>query len=243
MAASGQYTRSQALRLLRRGSVAVDGIVERDPSRKVDPAHATVTLEGEPVEGSLCQYVMLHKPAGLLTAARDARAETVMALVPEALRRRRVLPVGRLDKDTTGLLLLTNDGPLAHQLLSPKRHVLKEYHARVQGHITREDCEAFQQGLALRDFTALPAKLQVLATEGNTTLAAVFLREGKFHQVKRMFAHRGHEVLSLHRVAFGPLRLPQDLPPGAYRSLTSQEVESLRQAAEGLPIGSPQDMD
>lgn len=228
---SGERTRSEAGRLIRSGVVTVDGVAQRDPAAKVDATFAQVRLQGLPIQDEPYQYILLHKPGGVLTAARDARAQTVMDLLPEAFRRRDVLPVGRLDKDTTGLLLLTNDGDLAHRLLSPKRHVWKEYIATVDGPLDAADAAAFAAGMTLSDFTALPATLTVLRSSPTESLALVSLREGKFHQVKRMFEARGREVRALHRQAFGPLRL--DVPEGGYRPLTSQELAALRLAAQG----------
>jgi 16S rRNA pseudouridine516 synthase len=154
-----------------------------------------------------------------------------MDLVPEALRRRDVLPVGRLDKDTTGLLLLTNDGGLAHRLLSPRWHVWKHYVAMVDGPLDETDVAAFEQGMALTDFTAKPAELEILESGGEASRARVKLCEGKFHQVKRMFGARGRQVLTLHREAFGPLTL--DIGPGTLRPLTVPEIAALRMAVQG----------
>ncbi|NLV58467.1 MAG: rRNA pseudouridine synthase [Clostridiales bacterium] len=237
LALSGERSRSEAARLLKSGLIMVDGLVERDPARKIDPVLQQVTLAGEMVADQRLQYVLLHKPAGVLTAARDHRARTVMTLVPDSLLRRKVLPVGRLDKDTTGALLFTNDGELAHRLLAPGRHVLKEYHAWVEGALDEDDVTAFAQGLQLSDFTAQPAQLTISGVSAEKSLGVLLLSEGKFHQVKRMFASRGHEVISLHRAAFGPLRL-QDLPQGAWRVLTASEIRTLREAA-GLEPGLP----
>ena len=155
-----------------------------------------------------------------------------MDLLPEAFRRRDVLPVGRLDKDTTGLLLVTNDGELAHRLLSPARHVWKEYVAEVDGALQPADVDAFAAGMALTDFVAMPAELQILETTPDSARAIVRVREGKFHQVKRMFHARGREVLQLHRQTFGPLRLTL-AAPGDWRFLTAEEIAALRAAAQG----------
>lgn len=228
---SGERSRSEAARLVRAGLVSVDGAPARDPAVKVDAAASAVLLEGQPLRDEPYQYYLLHKPAGVLTAARDARAPTVMDLVPEALRRRDVLPVGRLDKDTTGLLLLTNDGALAHRLLSPQRHVWKTYLATVDGLLTDADAAAFSQGVSLSDFTALPARLTIVSAGAGESRARVEVREGKFHQVKRMFMARGFTVLALHREAFGPLRL--DVEAGRCRALTPDEVRALQTAAQG----------
>lgn len=226
---SGERSRSEAAKLVRAGLVQVDGMPARDPAMKVDAVASAVQLEGQPLRDEPYQYYLLHKPAGVLTAARDAHAPTVMDLVPEALRRRDVLPVGRLDKDTTGLLLLTNDGALAHGLLSPQRHVWKSYLATVDGLLTEADVAAFGQGITLSDFTALPAQLAILSADAAQSLARVTVREGKFHQVKRMFMARGFTVLALHREAFGPLRL--DVEAGRCRALTQDEVFALQTAA------------
>ncbi|HNW86637.1 MAG TPA: pseudouridine synthase [Candidatus Limiplasma sp.] len=229
LAQSGERTRSESARLIRSGAVTLNGTPARDPAAKADGERDCVLLNGRPVTDDPFQYAVLHKPAGVLTAARDRNAPTVMALVPEALRRRDVLPVGRLDKDTTGLLLLTNDGELAHRLLSPKRHVWKEYTAVLDGPLSQADVDAFAQGMALSDFTAKPAELVIIESAPEQSRAVVRLSEGKFHQVKRMFAARGREVLRLHRQAFGPLRL--DIPQGEWRTLTAGELAALRLAA------------
>jgi 16S rRNA pseudouridine516 synthase len=227
---SGERSRSDAGRLIRSGAVRVDGQVVLRPETHVSE-NARVELAGQTIGDRSQQYYMLHKPAGVLTAARDSHARTVMDLVPESLRKRKVLPVGRLDKDTTGLLLLTNDGELAHFLLSPNRHVWKQYRATVTGQLTEADVQAFSQGLQLSDFVAKPAKLTILRAGEAESVALVEVREGKFHQVKRMFSATGHEVTALHRASFGPLQLPEDLPEGQFRPLTDGEIEALRQSA------------
>lgn len=231
---SGERSRSEATKLIRSGQVTVDGKPVCDPSVRVAEG-AQVLLRGQPVADSTWQYYLLYKPSGVLTAARDGRAATVMDLLPPALAHRRVLPVGRLDKDTTGLLLLTNDGALAHSLIDPKRHVWKTYIAQVEGRLTAEDEAAFAAGMALSDFTAKPAQMRILQAEDQQSVARVELREGKYHQVKRMFSARGHEVLTLHRSAFGPITLPDDAQPGFYRELTAQEVSALKEAVTHQP--------
>ena len=228
---SGERTRSEAVRAIRSGQVCVNGQPVRDPGQKIGEADA-VTLAGQAVADDALQYYLLYKPAGVLTAARDSHAQTVMDLLPQALRRRKVLPVGRLDKDTTGLLLLTNDGALAHALLDPKRHVWKRYLATVEGRLDQEDVAAFAGGVTLKDFTAKPAVLRILSANGQESRAEVEVREGKFHQVRRMFGARGHEVTALHRACFGPLSLPQHLKPGEHIRLTQEQVDLLRQAVQ-----------
>lgn len=229
LALSGERSRSEAARAVRAGQVCVNGLMARDPAMKVSE-EAEVTLNGVLVRDQTYQYYMVFKPAGVLTAARDSRARTVMALLPEAFLKRKVLPVGRLDKDTTGLLLLTNDGALAHALLDPKRHVWKRYIAVVEGCLDEADAEAFAAGMQLSDFVAKPAALKILRADAEESEAAVELREGKFHQVKRMFSARGHEVKTLHRAAFGPLSLPDGMQAGEWRELTQEQVAALKAA-------------
>ena len=184
-----------------------------------------VLVDGVPVCGERYLYLLLHKPAGVLTATEDKRQPTVMDLVPEPWRRRGLAPVGRLDKDTEGLLLLTDDGELTHRLLSPKYHVDKVYYARVEGTPDAADAAAFAAGLQLDDgLQCLPARLEPLGPGE----CLVTLREGKFHQVKRMLAARGKPVLYLKRLAMGPLQLEAELMPGQYRLLTDQELMALR---------------
>lgn len=225
LALSGERTRSEATRLLKAGAVEVNCAIVRDGAFHISETD-DVRLYGQPISDQSMQYLMLHKPAGILTAARDSRASTVMDLLPERYARRKVLPVGRLDKDTTGLLLMTNDGELAHRLLSPKRHVVKTYLATVTGRLDEEDVTAFREGIDLNDFVSMPAGLTILAAGEDESTAMVELKEGKFHQVKRMFLARGHEVTALHRPSFGPLTLG-DLPQSESRELTSDEIAAL----------------
>lgn len=225
LALSGERTRSEATRLLKAGAVEVNCAIVRDGAFHISETD-DVRLYGQPISDQSMQYLMLHKPAGILTAARDSRASTVMDLLPERYARRKVLPVGRLDKDTTGLLLMTNDGELAHRLLSPKRHVVKTYLATVTGRLDEEDVTAFREGIDLNDFVSMPAGLTILSAGEDESTAMVELKEGKFHQVKRMFLARGHEVTTLHRPSFGPLTLG-DLPQSESRELTSDEIAAL----------------
>ena len=228
---SGERSRSEAVKAVRAGQVRVNGVPVRDPATKLSETDV-VTLAGETVGDDAMQYSVVYKPSGMLTAARDSRAETVMDLLPEALGRRKVLPVGRLDKDTTGLLLLTNDGVLAHSLLDPKRHVWKRYIATVEGKLDEADVKAFEEGIPLKDFTAKPAQLRILEAGETQSRAEVEVREGKFHQVKRMFAACGHEVTALHRASFGPLTIPEGMNAGEHIRLTEEQVELLRRAVQ-----------
>ena len=224
ISATGKKSRREVREMVRQGRVLVDGKPAPAADMKVDPQTAVILLDGEPLGYEKFTYVMLHKPAGVLTATEDRRQETVLDLLPPELRRRALSPVGRLDKDTEGLLLLTNDGQLAHRLLSPKSHVDKVYYARVGGALEPGDIAAFAAGMTLGDgLECLPAGLEILSP----TEALVTLREGKFHQVKRMLAARGKPVLYLKRLSMGRLRLDPALAPGAWRMLTEEERSAL----------------
>ena len=228
LAATGQWSRKEAKALVKAGRVQVGGARPKGPEDKV--AEGTpVTVDGRPIATEQGVYVMLHKPAGVVSSTQDPRERTVLDLLPQHLRRRALFPVGRLDKDTEGLLLLTNDGPLAHALLAPGRHVDKVYYARTAGCLTEEDCRAFAAGMTLGGgLDCLPAGLEILSAGPEGSEGLVTLREGKFHQVKRMLAARGKPVLYLKRVRMGNLPLDPALEPGTYRYLTEDEVESLR---------------
>lgn len=224
ISATGKKSRREVHEMVRQGRVLVDGKPAPAADMKVDPQTAVILLDGEPLGYEKFTYVMLHKPAGVLTATEDRRQKTVLDLLPPELRRRALSPVGRLDKDTEGLLLLTNDGQLAHRLLSPKSHVDKVYYARVDGALEPGDIAAFAAGMTLGDgLECLPAGLEILSP----TEALVTLREGKFHQVKRMLAARGKPVLYLKRLSMGRLRLDPALAPGAWRMLTEEERSAL----------------
>lgn len=220
---SGACTRSQGKTILKAGRVTVDGIVERDGARKIDPDTQTVCLDGEVLGGKRRVVLMLNKPAGFVTATEDPVEKTVMELLPPELRRLDVKPVGRLDKATEGLLLFTNDGDLLHRLISPKKEVPKVYYARHEGQAAQEDVQAFAAGLTLGDGTVcLPAVLVPIGP-GESRIT---LREGKYHQVRRMMASRGLTVTYLERRQEGTLTLG-DLPRGAVRELTEAEAQSL----------------
>ena len=223
LAATGRWSRKEARELIRAGRVTVDGRPAAGPEQKV--GEEPVLVDGAPLEAAGPVYLMLHKPAGVVSATEDPRERTVLSLLPERYQKLGLFPVGRLDKDTEGLLLLTDDGPLAHRLLSPKRHVDKVYYAQVDGVLDREDCLAFAQGVALADgYTCLPAALEPL--EGGRA-ALVTVHEGRYHQVKRMLAARGKPVTYLKRVRFGPLELDPGLEKGRWRALTEEEKELL----------------
>ena len=223
----GVASRREVKALVRQGRVLVDGVPAAAADMKVDAETAVITVDGVTLGSERHIYLLLHKPAGVLTATEDRRQPTVLDLIPQEWRRRDLAPVGRLDKDTEGLLLLTDDGELTHRLLSPKYHVDKVYYARVEGVPDEQDAAAFAGGLLLGDdLQCLPAGLEPLG--GSECL--VTLREGKFHQVKRMLASRGKPVQYLKRLSMGPLRLEPELAAGQCRLLTAEELFALRSA-------------
>ena len=220
---SGVGTRSQVKVILKAGRVQVDGKVEKDNSRKVDPDTQTITLDGEVLGGKRRVVVMLNKPEGFVTATEDKNDRTVMELLPEEMKHLDLKPVGRLDKATEGLLLFTNDGDLLHRLISPKKEVPKVYYARHEGQAGEEDVKAFAEGLTLRDgLECLPAKLEPLGP-GESLITVC---EGKYHQVRRMMASCNMTVLYLERRKEGKLELG-DLPRGQVRELTEEEISTL----------------
>ena len=229
IASTGRFSRREVKDLIRHGRVWVDGAPACSAQDQVDPETVAITINGEPMLYRRFTWVMPNKPAGYLSATEDGRGTTVLDLLPPELRRQNLFPVGRLDKDTEGLLLLTNEGALAHHLLSPRHHVDKEYFVRVAGRLTEEDCRAFSAGMVLQDgLVCQPAELKIL-TAGNGSEACVTLREGKFHQVKRMLAARGTPVVYLERIRMGNLCLDPSLSRGSFRFLTDYEVERLRE--------------
>lgn len=224
LANTGRWSRKEARELVKRGRVTVDGTVARAFDEKYPP-EAVIEVDGERLVHSRGTYLMLHKPAGVLSATEDKRQKTVLDLLPPHLQRLGLFPVGRLDKDTEGLLLLTDDGPLAHELLSPKKHVDKVYFVRVEGRLDADDTAAFAAGMVLGDgLVCQSAGLEILA-EPDTAL--VTLREGKFHQIKRMLAHRGKPVRYLKRLSMGGLTLDPALAPGEWRHLEEEEIDLL----------------
>jgi len=228
----GVCSRSEGKDLIRKGQVRVNGRPVRDPGEGAETETDLLEVRGERIDGRVIRHVLMNKPAGLLTAARDPKQPVVMDLLPKVYSAVGCMPVGRLDRDTTGLLVLTCDGEMSHRLLAPGRHVDKVYDARVTGKLTEKEVSAFAEGLALSDFTAMPAVLEILEAGEKTSRGLVTVAEGKFHQVKRMFSATGHEVLELRRIRFGPLSLPEDLEEGAWRELTAEELARLRSAAE-----------
>lgn len=226
LSSTGRWSRKEVKELVRQGRVLADGRPVRRPEEKYDPDVSLLQVDGQAVDCVPFVYLMLYKPEGVLSATEDTKQRTVLDLLPEHLRRRGLFPVGRLDKDTTGLLLLTDDGPLGHALLAPKKHVDKVYLARVKGRIDQSDVDALAAGMVLGDgLHCLPAGLE---PRGDGSECLVTLREGKYHQVKRMLAARGKPVLALKRLSMGTLTLDPALRPGEWRALTREELAGLK---------------
>lgn len=226
LASTGRWSRKEVKELVRQGRVTARGQSVLKPEEKFE-LNDEIRVDGQPVCCQKFTYLMMNKPGGLLSATEDKRQRTVLDLLPEQYQRQGLFPVGRLDKDTEGLLLLTNDGELAHRLLAPKSHVDKVYLARVDGRVDEEDVQAFRQGLTLGDgLECMPAGLEPL---GDGSSCLVTLREGKFHQVKRMLAYRGKPVEYLKRLSMGSIQLDESLEDGQWRELTAEEVRGLQE--------------
>lgn len=222
----GIGTRSEVKNYIRKGRVTVNGIKATSSDLKIE-TDSLVLFDGRKLEFELFEYYMLNKPAGVVSAKVDNFCTTVVDLIGEG-KKKELFPVGRLDKDTEGLLIITNDGDLAHKLLSPKKHVPKVYFARINGIVTEDDVKALKEGIELEDFKALPAELTILES-GEESLVEITIFEGKFHQVKRMFEALGKEVLYLKRLSMGELKLDESLEVSEYRKLTGEELSLLRQ--------------
>jgi 16S rRNA pseudouridine516 synthase len=236
----GLGTRSEIKQLVRRGAVLVNGAVAKDSGMQVNPQQDKLEVDGAPILYREHVYLMMNKPPGVVSATEDTRERTVVDLLDKAYRHFSVFPVGRLDKDTEGLLLLTNDGALAHRLLSPRKHVPKTYYARVLGRVDAADGEAFKRGVTLDDgYTTLPAELEILSQGGGDgesgsggdseehSEVLLTIVEGKFHQVKRMFIAVGKRVDYLKRLSMGSLKLDESLRPGEVRELREDELARL----------------
>ena len=225
-------SRSTVKDMAKKGRITVNGEVVKASDVKIDENMDVVSVDGHVIAFSDMEYFMLNKPAGVITATLDKKAKTVLDLIDERTRND-LFPVGRLDKDTVGLLLITNDGDLAHRLLAPKKHVDKIYYADIDGIVTDEHVSRFAEGLTLLDGTqVMPGELTVLETDmaKNTSKIQLTIHEGKFHQVKRMFEAVGCSVTYLKRLSMGPLELDAALAPGEYRRLTDEEINMLKEA-------------
>ena len=224
LADTGLWSRKEARELIRAGRVMVNGSLVTKGEEKVETEQLRLEVDGKAIVWQQFTYLMMNKPAGVLTATRDRRQKTVLDLLPPELRRQELRPVGRLDKDTEGLLLLTNDGALSHRLLSPKSHVDKVYYAEIDGTVDNSDISAFAQGMTLEDGLVCQSALLRGLGEGK---CLVTLREGKFHQVKRMLAARGKPVVFLKRLSMGGLNLDKSMKTGEFRPLSETELACL----------------
>lgn len=226
----GVGSRSQVKEMARKGRILVNGQAEKKSERKIEPEQDEIRVDGQIVQYTAFEYWMLNKPQGVVSATEDHRYPTVVSLIKEA-KRKDLFPVGRLDVDTEGLLLLTNDGDLAHRLLAPRNHVDKVYYAKIQGQLPKDAQNQVEKGLVLEDGTqTLPAKLEVLSSksaeipgEAGFLEVQLTIQEGKFHQIKRMMEVLGCQVVYLKRLSMGPLLLDETLAPGEYRELTKEE--------------------
>lgn len=226
LADMGAGTRSEVKKAIAKGQVSIGGLVVKRPETKIDTEQDEVEYQGRSVSYVEYEYYMLNKPAGVVSATEDKKEQTVVDLI-ESRRRKDLFPAGRLDKDTEGLLLITNDGKMAHRLLSPKKHVDKVYYARIKGNVGEGDVQAFSDGLDIGEKQkTLPAKLVILKADEISEIE-VTIHEGKFHQVKRMFEAVEKEVLYLKRIRMGSLELDDTLLPGTYRNLTEKEISEL----------------
>jgi len=227
---SGVGSRKQIKTDARKGFVEVNGTIEKDSSKIIDTETDTVKYKGEVIKYTQYIYLMMNKPRGVVSATEDNYDKTVIDLLDDEEKFYEPFPVGRLDKDSEGLLLITNDGKLAHELLSPRKHVDKTYYVEVAEEITEDDVRAFEEGVILKEdnYKTLPAKLQIMES-GYPSICLVTIREGKFHQLKRMFNAVNNEVTYLKRISMGALKLDEPLKTGQYRHLTEEEINLLRQ--------------
>ena len=227
-------SRTEVKNLLKAGRVTVNGKKEKSAKLQINEETDEICFDGQKLDYEEFVYYMMNKPQGVISATEDPKHKTVLDLMDDYARVKEVFPVGRLDIDTHGLLLLTNDGKLAHALLSPKRHVDKTYLARINGVMTDADVETFAQGVPLKDFTCQPAKLELVSIdrEKDQSLVRVTIAEGKFHQVKRMVAYCGKEVVDLQRLTMGTLTLDEELKRGEWRRLSKEELEGLLESVQ-----------
>lgn len=224
ISSQGSYTRKQAQQLIKDGLVKVDGIIVRDRGFHIDPEMNAVTVDGKKFTVEKFVYLMLNKPKGVVSATNDRSQKTVVDLVPDELKKRKLFPAGRLDMTTTGFVLITDDGDFAHRILSPKNHIEKTYEARLAESVSEEQLNMVAQGIVLKDGTeCLPAKLRVIE-DGANPLVEIKICEGKYHQIKRMFAAAGNGVIELKRTRMGNLDLDETLAEGECRRLTEKEI-------------------
>ena len=228
IASQGKYSRSEVKKLVRDGRVTLDGSVIKSSDVKADPDKSCIAIDGKSIGYKKHLYIMLNKPQGVVSATEDTDHKTVIDLVPKELKRDGLFPAGRLDGDTVGFVLITDDGDFAHRILSPKNHIMKTYHATLQRPVTDEDIRAFRDGIELKDGT-LCLEAQVKPLEGDEPMAEIKICEGKYHQVKRMFAALGNKVVFLKRVKMGSLALDESLEEGQCREITDEELRLIQQ--------------
>lgn len=229
IASQGKYSRSEVKKLVKAGLVTLNGERVRSCDQKCDADTDSIVVDGERLDYKKHIYIMLNKPKGVISATQDTNQPTVLDLVPNELKRQGLFPAGRLDGDTTGFVLITDDGDFAHRILSPKNHIMKTYHASLSSPLTQQDIEKFKQGLVLGDGTkCLEAEVSVL--DGESNVAQISICEGKYHQVKRMFASLGNKVIELKRIKMGGLFLDEKLEEGQCRELTEKELKLIAEA-------------
>ena len=226
----GHGTRKEVKALLKKGKIEVDGVIISDNTMKIDPDKAVIKVAGEEITYRKYVYIVMNKPAGVVSATVDKYDETVIDLIDQEYHAFNPFPIGRLDKDTVGLLLITNDGELNHKLIAPKNHVDKAYYAEINKFVDQKDIDTFKKGVVLDDgYKCMPAILEVLNANENGSEVIITIQEGKFHQVKRMFESVDKNVAFLRRISFGPLKLDENLSEGQYRELSEEELELLKQ--------------
>ena len=224
ISSQGQYSRSEVKKLIKDGRITLNGRVLKSSDEKADPDSCVIAIDGKPLGYKKHIYIMLNKPQGIVSATDDRDHKTVIDLVPKELKRAGLFPAGRLDGDTVGFVLITDDGDFAHRILSPKNHIMKTYHATLQRPVTQADIDAFRNGIELKDGT-LCLEAQVKPLDSDEPMAEIKICEGKYHQVKRMFAALGNKVVYLKRVKMGELCLDESLEEGQCREITAEELE------------------
>ena len=224
IASQGKYSRSEVKKLVKAGLVRVNGSVVKSSDIKCDVNTDEIIVDGVTLNYKKHIYIMLNKPKGVISATEDASQKTVIDLVPPELKRAGLFPAGRLDGDTTGFVLITDDGDFAHKILSPKNHIFKTYFARLQHELTVSDIETLEKGITLADGTILKEAKVEIVENSETPLIKIMICEGKYHQVKRMFAATGNKVIELHRSKMGELELDSNLKPGECREITPEEL-------------------
>lgn len=226
----GIGTRKEVKKFIKEGLVLVNGNTVKDAGLIINTETDEILFDGKKIYYKEFIYIMMNKPKGVISATYDPVEKTVIDLLPQELKARNPFPVGRLDKDTEGLLLITNDGDLAHKLLSPKKNVIKKYYAKILGFVNESDIKAFNEGIVLEDgYKTLPANLEILSSS-DVSKVYVYIREGKYHQIKRMFESVGKKVIYLKRLAMGNLTLDENLKPGEWRELSEEELSFLKKS-------------